>query len=330
MGTEMTILVTGAAGFIGFHLAKMLLDAGQAVITIDNLNSYYDTNLKNARLEILKKYTNFRFIQADVGDAQGILALKDQLQDVKIIVHLAAQAGVRYSLKDPFSYIHSNVMGHTVMSELALRLPNFSHMIYASTSSAYGKAAKSPMSLNERCETPRSLYAASKRACEHIAYSYADMHGLKSTGLRFFTVYGPWGRPDMAMWQFTDAILAGRPIQIYNHGDMARDFTFVEDIVAGIRGAISYIPVEDEYGVPHKVLNLGNSCPTPLMDMVALLEQTLDREAQKEFLPMQPGDVKATSADISESRRLLEFEPKTPIEVGLPKFIQWYKDYHQI
>ncbi len=326
----MTILVTGAAGFIGFHVAKTLLDLEERVITIDNLNAYYDIQLKHARLEILNKNPNFQFIQADIGHGDAILTLNDQLQDVKVIVHLAAQAGVRHSLKDPFSYINSNVMGHTVMSELALRLPNFSHMIYASTSSAYGKAAKSPMALSERCETPRSLYAASKRACEHIAYSYADMHGLKSTGLRFFTVYGPWGRPDMAMWQFTDAILAGRPIQIYNHGDMARDFTFVDDIVAGIQGAISYIPVEDEYSVPHKVLNLGNSCPTPLMDMVALLEQTLGREAQKEFLPMQPGDVKATSADITDSTRLLGFTPKTPIEIGLPRFIEWYKNYHRL
>ncbi len=326
----MAILITGAAGFIGFSLAKTLLEMGHSVIGMDCYTPYYDVRLKHARVKLLQEFEDFEMIEANFGIPDAILPLSERLEHVTAIVHLGAQAGVRYSLKDPFSYITSNVMGQTVMCELARTLPQCTHMVYASTSSAYGKAAGSPMSLSERCETPRSLYAASKRACEHIAYSYADMHGLKSIGMRFFTVYGPWGRPDMAMWQFTDAILAGKPIQIYNHGDMQRDFTYIDDIVAGLIVAIGYTPSPDAYGVPHRVFNLGNSHPTPLMDMVALLERELGKTAIKEFLPMQLGDVQATSADISESRAILGFEPKTLIEEGLPRFVAWYKDYHGV
>jgi len=322
-----TILITGAAGFIGANVAGALLARGDAVIGLDNLNDYYDVTLKDARLARLTSQPNFTFRKLDVSDRDGVLALAGSFPEIDGVVHLAAQAGVRHSLTDPYVYITSNVMGQVVMMELGRKLKNLRHFVYASSSSVYGGNTKMPFSVDDPVEQPNSLYAATKRTDELIGYTYAHLYKIPSTGLRFFTVYGPWGRPDMAAFIFTRQIIAGEPIKVFNRGEMWRDFTFVDDIVSGVVRALDR-PASGT--PPHKVYNLGNHKSEKLTDFIALIEQSLQRKAKVELEPMQPGDVPATYADIEASRRDLGFEPTTPIAVGIPRFIDWYKDYYGV
>jgi len=317
------ILVTGAAGFIGYHVTQQLLSEGEEVLGIDNLNSYYDPALKQARLDRLLSHNRFRFRKIDVSEPEAILPLMDL--EIEAIVHLAAQAGVRYSLENPFAYVQSNVMGQVAMLELARRIRGLKNFVYASSSSVYGANSKVPFDIKDDVEQPQSLYAATKRADELIAYTYAHLYGLACTGLRFFTVYGPWGRPDMAYYSFTRAIIEGKPIRIFNHGEMWRDFTYIDDIVQGTVRALRR-PATGE--PPHAVYNLGNCKPQKLTDFVAVLEEKLGLKASLIFAPMQAGDVTHTFADIEASRRDLGFEPVTPIEAGLKHFVGWYKGYH--
>jgi UDP-glucuronate 4-epimerase len=326
----MNILVTGVAGFIGSHVAKALLDRGDVVIGIDNLNDYYDVNLKKARLAQLETRNGFTFERADIADRAAIFAIADRHPEIAGVIHLAAQAGVRYSLENPFAYIDSNVMGQVVLLEAARRFKSCDSFVYASSSSVYGGNKKRPSSVEDRVDSPISLYAATKRSCELIAHSYCHLYGMTCTGLRFFTVYGPWGRPDMAAYLFTDAIMAGRPIKIFNEGKMARDFTYIDDIVRGTIAALDRRPGAQAPGNRHRVYNLGNHRPEQLLDFIAVLEEALGRTGKKELLPMQPGDVAESFADIDASRRDLGFEPTTPIRVGLPRFVEWYKAYHRI
>ena len=321
----MSILLTGAAGFIGFHVAKALLARGDRVLGVDNLNDYYDVSLKEARLAQLRALPNFDFAKLDVADREGVLGLVERHRDLRGVIHLAAQAGVRYSLENPFAYIEANVMGTLVMLEAARRIDRLTAITYASSSSVYGANRKQPFSVEDRVDQPVSLYAATKRSCELVAYTYSHLYGLPATGLRFFTVYGPWGRPDMAAYLFTRAILAGEPIKVFNEGRMARDFTYIDDIVAGTIAAHDRAPAGQ---VPHRVYNLGNHRPEKLLDFIAVLERELGRTAEKQLLPLQPGDVPESFADIEASRRDLGFEPKTTIEEGLARFVEWYKWYH--
>jgi len=326
----MTLLVTGAAGFIGFHTSRALLAAGRTVLGVDNLNDYYDPALKRARLDILEREPGFAFERLDVADRDGILALPTRYPDVTGIVHLAAQAGVRHSLKDPYTYVTSNLMGQVVLFEAARLWPALTHLVYASSSSVYGGNTKLPFAVEDPVDLPVSLYAASKRSDELIARTYAHLYRVPATGLRFFTVYGPWGRPDMAAFLFTDAILAGRPITVFNHGRMKRDFTFVDDIVAGVIAAIDRPPGPDAGGAPHALYNLGNNRPEELTTFIGVLEEALGRKAELDLQPIQPGDVEATYADIEASTRDLGFVPATPIEQGIPRFVAWYRDYHGV
>jgi len=319
----MSILVTGAAGFIGFHVARTLLDRGERVIGIDNLNDYYDVSLKEARLAKLHEYRNFKFAKLDIADRDRIFDLVESHPDLRDVIHLAAQAGVRYSLQDPFCYIDANVMGTLVMLEAARRVRGLRGMVYASSSSVYGANTKQPFSVDDPVDHPVSLYGATKRSCELIAESYSRLYGLPLTGLRFFTVYGPWGRPDMAAYLFTRAILAGEPIQVFNEGRMARDFTYIDDIVAGITAAADRPGAIGE----HRIYNLGNHRPEQLLDFIGVLERLLGRMAIKRLLPMQLGDVPASYADIETARRDLGFEPQVTIETGLAAFVEWYKQY---
>ena len=323
----MSILLTGAAGFIGFHVAKALLDRGERVVGIDNVNDYYDVRLKEARLDRLRIYPGFDFAKLDVADRDGILALVEGHRDLRSIIHLAAQAGVRYSLENPYAYVDANVMGTLVMFEAARRIDGLTGITYASSSSVYGANRQQPFGVDDRVDEPVSLYAATKRSCELLAHTYSHLYGLPATGLRFFTVYGPWGRPDMAAYLFTSAILAGRPIKVFNNGKMARDFTYIDDIVAGTIAAHDR-PSGGE--VRHRIYNLGNHRPEKLLDFIAVIERALGRTAQKQLLPLQPGDVPESFADITASRRDLGFDPKTTIEVGLARFVEWYKEYHRI
>lgn len=322
----MTIVVTGAAGFIGFHVANALLDRGDEVLGIDNLNDYYDVRLKQARLDLLLARPGFRFEKCNVADRDAAPALIAEAQPTGI-VHLAAQAGVRYSLIDPYAYVEANLLGQVVMLEAARALPRRPHFVYASSSSVYGGNTKLPFSVDDRVDNPVSLYAATKKADELITHSYSHLFRIPATGLRFFTVYGPWGRPDMAAYLFADAIMRGRPIRVFNHGDMRRDFTYIDDIVAGVLAALDR-PPPDDGAPPCRVYNLGNHRSEKLLDFIAVLEQALGRTAEKTFEPMQPGDVAATCADIAASARDLGFTPATPIEVGIPRFVAWYKAYH--
>jgi UDP-glucuronate 4-epimerase len=327
----MTILLTGAAGFIGFHVARRLLERGEQVLGIDNLNEYYDVRLKKARLAVLREFGAFSFVKLDVSDRDGVLALVKDRGDLRSIIHLAAQAGVRYSLENPYAYIDANVTGTLVMLEAARRIDNLIAITYASSSSVYGANKKQPFSVEDRVDHPVSLYAATKRSCELIAHTFSHLYSVPATGLRYFTVYGPWGRPDMAAYLFTQAILAGEPIKVFNEGRMARDFTYIDDIVAGTIAAHDRAPaltVTD--GVPHRLYNLGNHRPQKLLDFVGVLERELGRRARKELLPLQQGDVPESFADIEASRRDLGFEPKTTIEVGLARFVEWYRQYHGI
>jgi len=322
----MSILITGAAGFIGFHVTKALLDRGDRVVGIDNLNDYYDVRLKEARLALLSAYPGFLFAKLDVADRDGVFALVERHKDLRSVIHLAAQAGVRYSLENPYAYVDSNVMGTLVMLEAARRIDGLTAITYASSSSVYGANQKQPFSVEDRVDDPVSLYAATKRSCELLARAYSHLYGLPATGLRFFTVYGPWGRPDMAAYLFTRAILGGQPIRVFNEGRMARDFTYIDDIVAGTLAAHDRPPADGA----HQIYNLGNHHPEQLLDFIAVLERLLGRTATKEFLPLQPGDVPESFADIEASRRDLGFDPRTTIEVGLARFVEWYRQYHRV
>ncbi len=326
----MTILVTGAAGFIGFHVSTALLRRGERVIGVDNLNDYYDVALKEARLAELRRLPGFAFHRLELAERGALAALLDRHADTDRVVHLAAQAGVRYSLTNPHSYIGANAQGQLEVLEACRSLPRLKHLVFASSSSVYGGNTKLPFSVADRVDTPRSLYAATKKAGELMAYCYAHLYRVPTTGLRFFTVYGPWGRPDMAAWIFTEAILAGRPIQVFNHGDMRRDFTFIDDIVSGVVACLDRPPADSGGEPPYRLYNIGNHRSEELKRFIAVLERALGRKAIVELAPMQPGDVPATYADIAETRRDLGFAPTTPIDQGLPRFVAWYRAYHRL
>jgi len=321
------ILVTGAAGFIGFHLAKKLLELGADVVGFDNLNEYYDIRLKEDRLQILQKFVNFTFIKGDLTDEKAVMNLFDEYKP-EIIVNLAAQAGVRYSIDNPRAYIQSNIIGFLNILE-ACRHHKTEHLVYASSSSVYGANSKIPFSVEDKVDKPVSLYAATKKADELMAYTYSHLYGIPSTGLRFFTVYGPFGRPDMAYFSFTNKIMKNQPIKIFNNGDMYRDFTYVDDVVKGIKNILCNTPKRDEDGVKYKVYNIGNNKPEKLMDFVNTLERCLGKEAKKEYLPMQPGDVQLTYADVTKLMMDFDFKPDTSIKTGLTKFVEWYKEYYK-
>lgn len=320
-------LVTGAAGFIGFHTSMRLLERGDKVIGVDNVNDYYSTTLKRDRLAQLETMGNFSFHEVDIADLAG---LREALggDRVERVIHLAAQAGVRYSIDHPEAYVHSNLVGHLNILEFCRHSDSIDHMVYASSSSVYGGNTKLPFSEDDRVDQPISLYAATKKADELMSHVYSHLYGLSAVGLRFFTVYGPWGRPDMAMWLFTRAILAGKPIKVFNHGNMRRDFTYIDDIVTGVIATADKRPPDMPETGGHRVYNIGNNRPEDLMHMISVLENAVGREAEKTMLPMQPGDVEATYADIEAIRRDYGFEPETPIEEGIPRFISWYRNYH--
>jgi|TARA_R100001244_G_scaffold6593_12_gene7967 UDP-glucuronate 4-epimerase len=319
------ILVTGAAGFIGHAVSTRLIARGETVIGIDNLNDYYDPALKHARLANLQDLKGFRFVEMDISDADDVKTL---VRDggVKRIIHLAAQAGVRYSIDNPFAYQKSNLQGHLSLLEASRHAAGFQHLVYASSSSVYGDKPMGGIGFteDEPVNEPVSLYAATKRSCELMSQSYAKLYGFPQTGLRFFTVYGPWGRPDMAYFSFTRKILAGEPIEVYGEGKMARDFTYIDDIVDGILGALDHPPA------PHsnRILNIGDSRPVGLMDMISTLEAALGIDAKKVMRPMQPGDVTATYADVSRLHALTGYQPKVMLEQGLQNFVNWYRDFY--
>lgn len=316
----MTVLVTGAAGFIGYHTAEALLARGEQVVGIDDLNAYYDPRLKRARLERLAGRKGFRFVEGDIAEETTFAGIACDR-----IVHLAAQAGVRYSLQNPRAYIRANLMGHLNVLELARGLgAELKHLVYASSSSVYGGDDKAPFSETDAVEKPVSLYAATKRSDELISYSYSHLYGLAQTGLRFFTVYGPWGRPDMAYWLFTEALLSGKPIDVFAGGVLTRDFTYVDDIVTGILKVLDAPP---ERGV-NRIYNIGNSNPVSVNDFIAALERITGRTALRNELPMQPGDVRATHADASALERDHGFRPSTGLEAGLQRFVDWYRSWN--
>ncbi len=325
----MSILITGGAGFIGFHTSMALLDRGERVIGVDNFNDYYDVALKEARAERLLARENYTLVRADIADKDAMTETFDRHADIAKVVHLAAQAGVRYSLINPYAYTRSNVEGHLVLMEAAQTLENFKHFVYASSSSVYGANTKLPFSVEDRVDHPVSMYAATKRSMEMLSESYARMYRLPMTGLRFFTVYGPWGRPDMAAYIFTRKIVAGEPIPVFNNGDMRRDFTYIDDIVTGVLGALETRP-EAEDGTPHRLYNIGNNNSEQLMRFIEVLQEALGIKAEIDFQPMQQGDVKETYADIEASTRDFGFKPTTPIDAGIPRFVAWYKDYHGV
>ncbi|HVJ52284.1 MAG TPA: NAD-dependent epimerase/dehydratase family protein [Aliidongia sp.] len=326
----MTILVTGAAGFIGFHLSQKLLDRDEAVIGIDNLNDYYDVRLKEARLKLLRERPGFVFEQIDIGDPAAMRELAGRHRQITRIVNLAAQAGVRYSIENPRVYARSNLDGFLEVLELARFLPHCEHLVYASSSSVYGAGSTPPFSTDERCDTPVSLYAATKRANELMAYTYSHLYRLKLTGLRFFTVYGPWGRPDMAPYLFTEAVLQGRKLRVFNNGDMRRDFTYVDDIVAGTIAALDHPPADDRQNPPHRLYNIGNHRSEKLMDFIGEIERACGRKAELVFEPMQPGDVRETFADIEPLRADFGYQPTISIAEGVPRFVAWYRSYYGV
>ncbi|WP_085508573.1 NAD-dependent epimerase [Thalassobacillus devorans] len=330
------ILITGAAGFIGFHLSKQLLSNGQTVIGIDNMNDYYSVELKKDRLRLLN-HSNFKFEQIDREDRNAITQLFEKYKP-SIVIDLAAQAGVRYSLENPYAYINSNIVGFINILE-ACRHHQVEHLIYASSSSVYGANKKMPFSVEDNVDHPVSLYAATKKANELMAHTYSHLYGLPTTGLRFFTVYGPWGRPDMALFRFTKAILEGKPIEVYNNGNMQRDFTYIDDIVEGIIRLLDKTPSPDpewedktpapgRSHAPYKIYNIGNNQPVRLLDFITAIENKLGIKAHKNFLPMQPGDVPATYADVEDLMRDVGYKPNTSIAEGVGKFIDWYKSYY--
>ena len=332
----MRILITGVAGFIGSALAYELMERGDEVVGIDNLNDYYDVSLKQARLARLQETggDRFAFRHVDFADAG---ALDEALTSDRFerVVHLGAQAGVRYSIENPGAYVQSNLVGHLNMLEIG-RQREVEHLVYASSSSVYGGNTKLPFAVEDRVDHPLSLYAATKKADELMSETYAHLYRLPQTGLRFFTVYGPWGRPDMMMWIFTKKILAGEPIPVFNHGDMYRDFTFIDDIVSGVMACVDNPPDDDGFEKaggstkPHALYNIGNHRSEHLMKVIELLEDACGKKAKKNFLDMQPGDVQRTFADIDAIQARLGFQPTTPVEVGVPKFVDWYKQYHRL
>ncbi|QNE32568.1 NAD-dependent epimerase/dehydratase family protein [Sphingomonas sp. NBWT7] len=322
----MTYLVTGAAGFIGAAVARQLLDRGERVVGIDDLNNYYPVQLKRDRLATLA-HPNFTFAHVDIADNAALTAALAP-HAITHIVHLAAQAGVRYSITNPHAYVQSNLVGQVNMLEYARRLDGLVSMSYASSSSVYGGNVKQPFAEDDRVDAPISLYAATKKADELMGNVYAHLYRLPLTGLRFFTVYGPWGRPDMALWLFTNAILKGEPIRVFNNGDMRRDFTYIDDIVAGVLAVTDAPPADDGATPPHRVYNIGNNKPEQLLRMIDVLEDAIGVKAIRQLEPMQPGDVPATYADITTIQRDHGFAPTTPIEVGIPRFVEWFRGYH--
>ncbi len=335
---QSAILVTGAAGFIGFHVANRLLDRGEHVIGLDNINDYYDVRLKEARLAQLRARERFNFVKLDLADRQG---MRDLFADntIRRVVHLAAQAGVRYSLVNPHAYTESNIEGFMNILE-GSRHTGIEHLVYASSSSVYGGNTHMPFSIHDNVDHPVSLYAASKKANELMAHCYAHLYRLPCTGLRFFTVYGPWGRPDMALFIFTKAILEGRPIDVFNQGKMQRDFTYVDDIVDGVIRTLDHPatanaawsgdkPDPGTSSAPARIYNIGNHRPVELLHFIEVLEKALGKKAEKRLLPLQPGDVPATYADIEDLTTDVGFKPTTPIEVGIPRFVEWYQEFYR-
>ncbi|MEN4767539.1 NAD-dependent epimerase [Duffyella gerundensis] len=334
----MKYLVTGAAGFIGFHVSQRLLDAGHQVVGLDNLNDYYDISLKQARLDQLLHHSQFTFCHGDLADRQAIASLFEQ-NGFERVIHLAAQAGVRYSIDNPHAYADANLVGHLNILE-GCRHHKIGHLLYASSSSVYGLNRKTPFSTDDSVDHPVSLYAATKKANELMSHTYSHLYNLPTTGLRFFTVYGPWGRPDMALFKFTKAIIAGESIDVYNHGKMRRDFTYIDDIAEAIVRLQDVIPQRDENwtvetgspatsSAPYRVYNIGNSQPVTLMAYIEALEKALGIEAKKNLLPMQPGDVLETSADTSALYETIGFKPETTVEEGIARFVSWYKAFYQ-
>ncbi len=332
------ILITGVAGFIGFHLAKKLLDEGQDVVGLDNVNPYYDVRLKDARLKILGAYPHFSFTKIDLGDRPAMEKLFSAYE-FDTVAHLAAQAGVRYSLDHPHDYIDSNIVGFLHILEGCRHSKSVKHLVFASSSSVYGANTGYPWSVHDTVDHPLSLYAASKKANELMAHSYSHLYRIPTTGLRFFTVYGPWGRPDMAMFKFTKAILEGKPIEVYNNGQMERDFTYIDDIVGGLTRVIEKPPVPDpkwdgnkpdsaSSNAPYRLYNIGNNNPVQLMAMIEIIEKTLGKKAEKTMLPMQPGDAPRSYADIDDLHRDFGFKPSTPLSVGIEQFIGWYREFY--
>ena len=322
-----TYLITGAAGFIGFFLAKSLLEQGNTVIGFDNLNDYYEVSLKKNRLKELERYEKFTFIKGDLSVEQEVFYVFETYKP-HIVVNLAAQAGVRYSIDNPKAYMESNVMGFFHILEACRKYP-VEHLVFASSSSVYGENDKIPFSVEDKVDYPVSLYAATKKSNELMAHAYSKLYKIPVTGLRFFTVYGPMGRPDMAYFKFAKKIMAGQEIEIYNNGEMYRDFTYIDDIVTGICNLLCCPPKENEKGVAYRIYNIGNNQPEKLMDFISVLEKSLGREAKKVFLPMQPGDVPRTYADVEDLIRDFDFKPSTTIEEGLGAFAQWFKEYYK-
>jgi UDP-glucuronate 4-epimerase len=333
------LLITGAAGFIGYHVALRCLDEGHTVVGLDNLNDYYDVSLKHARLAQLQAYPRFQFVKLSLEDRSGIANLFSSNRFSRVI-HLGAQAGVRYSLENPHSYVDSNVTGTLNILE-GCRHAGVEHLVYASSSSVYGSNTSQPFSVHDNVDHPLSLYAATKKANELMAHTYSHLFQIPTTGLRFFTVYGPWGRPDMALFKFTKAILEGKPIDVYNEGKMKRDFTYIDDIATAIVRVKDRIPQANEHwnsdtpdpgtsAAPYCVFNIGNHQPTELMTFIELLEKALGRKAIKNLMPMQPGDVPSTFADVQALVDAVGFSPATPVETGIQRFVQWYRDYYQI
>ncbi|VAW21945.1 dTDP-glucose 4,6-dehydratase [hydrothermal vent metagenome] len=333
------ILVTGAAGFIGFHLVEKLLGKGAQVVGIDNINSYYDTRLKFARLSEAgisadannwnspvqsSKYSNYKFVRINLEDRGGVSALFGE-EGFDMVCNLAAQAGVRYSIENPIAYIDSNIVGFMSILE-ACRHNNVKHLVYASSSSVYGNSGKMPLSVDDNVDHPISLYAATKKSNELMAHAYSHLYGLPTTGLRFFTVYGPWGRPDMAYFLFSKAILEAKPIKVFNQGDMYRDFTYIDDIAEGVSRVVNNPP--EGGGVPFKIYNIGNSTPVKLMHFIEAIEKALEKKAVKDFLPMQPGDVYKTYADVSGLADDIGYRPDTPLDEGIKRFVDWYQDVY--
>ena len=334
----MTILVTGAAGFIGFHTARALLARGEEVVGVDNLNAYYDPQLKTDRLAILERHANFRFRELDIADRAAMQKLFDG-ERFQRIVHLAAQAGVRHSIENPHVYVQSNVTGFLHMLE-GCRQQKAGHLVYASTSSVYGANTQMPFSERQNVDHPLTLYAATKKANELMAHSYSSLYGLPTTGLRFFTVYGPWGRPDMSLFLFTRKILAGEPIDVFNAGHHQRDFTYIDDIVNGVIAALDHVatpapdwnsaaPDPSASSAPYRIYNIGNQRPIPLLRYIQVLENCLGRKAQKNLAPLQPGDVPDTYADVEALARDVGYRPSTQIEEGVSRFVEWYLGYYR-
>jgi UDP-glucuronate 4-epimerase len=338
VATLVKLLVTGAAGFIGFHTARLLLERGDEVVGLDNLNAYYDPALKHARLDILKNYPGFRFVKADIAECDEMQALF-RAEKFQRVVHLAAQAGVRYSIENPHAYVHSNIVGFLQVIE-GCRRNGVEHLVYASTSSVYGANTKMPFLETHGVDHPITLYAATKRSNELMAHSYSSLYALPTTGLRFFTVYGPWGRPDMALFLFTKNILAGLPIDVFNAGYHQRDFTYVDDIVKGVAAAVDHVATPDPAwdsdhpnpstsNVPYRIYNIGNQTPVALLRYIEVLEQTLGRKAQKNMLPMQLGDLPDTWADVEALARDVGYRPSTDLETGVKHFVEWYLAYYR-